>query len=230
MAKGGTDWHLAMTLSGYGYSDAVESVIPVNADSIQVSNNYIEYKRGKLTEWYVNDERGIEQGITIKEPPLNKKGTVPLYVEWEVSGLLPQMIDEGDAISFVSENRAPVLRFSGIKAWDSAGRVLPAKLSVKRHSPATSIHRIAYIVDDAKAVYPIKIDPLFTQEKKLVRLEESWSGHFGSSVSMDGNIIVVGAEGWEETEGRNSCGAAFIFYRDYGGPDNWGSGKKNNRR
>ena len=46
-------------------------------------------------------------------------------------------------------------------------------------------------------------DILFLQEQKLVRLEESWSGKYGSSVSMDGDTLVVGATDWKRTE--NCC-------------------------
>ena len=69
-------------------------------------------------------------------------------------------------------------------------------------------------------------DDLFTQGNKLVRLEESWGGEFGSSVSMDGDTLVVGATDWKRTETCCSYGAVYIYYRDRGGAGNWGEVKK----
>ena len=74
--------------------------------------------------------------------------------------------------------------------------------------------------------HPAMANDLFTQEKKLVRLEESWSGEFGSSVSMDGDTMVIGASSWKRTETCCSYGAVFIYYRDLGGIGKWGEVKK----
>ena len=48
--------------------------------------------------------------------------------------------------------------------------------------------------------------------------------HFGGTVAIDGDIIVVGAYG--AAAAGNSSGAAYVFYRNKGGPDNWGQQKK----
>ena len=37
--------------------------------SLVVIENRIEYRRGPMTEWYVNERRGIEQGFTLVAPP-----------------------------------------------------------------------------------------------------------------------------------------------------------------
>jgi len=74
--------------------------------------------------------------------------------------------------------------------------------------------------------HQVMADDLFTQETKLVRLEESWSGEFGSSVSMDGDTIAVGATSWKRTEICCSYGAVYVYYRDRGGVGNWGEVKK----
>lgn len=43
------------------------------------------------------------------------------------------------------------------------------------------------------------------------------SSQFGDDVSLDGDLLLVGAWGW------NGCqGAAFVYQRDRGGPDQWG--------
>ena len=72
-SKGDPAWHLEMTLSGYGYKGTIEPVRPDRSDTIKASGHRIEYQRGALTEWYVNDKRGFEQGVTVKEPPVGEK-------------------------------------------------------------------------------------------------------------------------------------------------------------
>lgn len=59
------------------------------------------------------------------------------------------------------------------------------------------------------------------QVKKLAASDAAASDYFGLSVSIDGDTVVVGAEG------KNSfTGAAYIFERNQGGAGNWGQVKK----
>ena len=60
-----------MTLTGYGSEGAVQ---PVDSGTLSAVGNRIEYRRGDLTEWYLNDERGLEQGFTITAPPVGTSG------------------------------------------------------------------------------------------------------------------------------------------------------------
>jgi hypothetical protein len=70
-------------------------------------------------------------------------------------------------------------------------------------------------------------------KKKIVgsgvngRLKEDW---FGNAIAISGNIIVVGANRQDYDENGNNrvlnSGAAYIFYKDEGGTDNWGLKKK----
>jgi hypothetical protein len=53
-------------------------------------------------------------------------------------------------------------------------------------------------------------------EKKLTASDLPYSQHFGASVAVSGDTIIVGAPYTGEH------GAAYIFQRDHGGPDNWG--------
>ena len=57
---------VSMTLRGYVYDGSMMSVTPVTPVA---DKNRIEYRRGDLLEWYVNDERGLEQGFTLMQRP-----------------------------------------------------------------------------------------------------------------------------------------------------------------
>jgi hypothetical protein len=56
----------SMALQGYGYGTHLD---PVAIASPSAANNRIEYRRGALTEWYVNGPLGLEQGFTIEQRP-----------------------------------------------------------------------------------------------------------------------------------------------------------------
>jgi hypothetical protein len=58
------------------------------------------------------------------------------------------------------------------------------------------------------------------QVKMLVASDAADSDYFGCSVAIDGDYVVVGAA-FEDSGGTNS-GAAYVFYRNQGGTDNWG--------
>jgi len=54
-------------------------------------------------------------------------------------------------------------------------------------------------------------------KKRIIASDFSESAQFGKSVAADGDVLVVGAFG-----DSGFIGAAYVFYRDQGGPDNWG--------
>ena len=60
------DWTWGITLQAWGPTGNTQ---PVSKPDLSVSGNRIEYRREGLTEWYVNDETGIEQGFTLDAPP-----------------------------------------------------------------------------------------------------------------------------------------------------------------
>ncbi len=57
---------------------------------------------------------------------------------------------------------------------------------------------------------------------EVVKLSPADANEFGSSVSIDGDFIVVGAR----EVGSGGSPAAYVFERNNGGPDNWGQVKK----
>ncbi len=62
------------------------------------------------------------------------------------------------------------------------------------------------------------------QVKKLTASDAEDIDYFGISVAVSGDTAIVGAS-YEDGAGSD-CGAAYVFARDQGGPDNWGQVKK----
>jgi FG-GAP repeat len=72
---------------------------------------------------------------------------------------------------------------------------------------------------------------IWTFVKKLLASDGVADDYFGTSVSISGNTVVVGAEGEShDTDGNGTIeedvGAAYIFQKDQGGTNTWGQVKK----
>ena len=94
-------------------------------------------------------------------------------------------------------------------------------LTNKRITTVQALKEISLLIDDTDAVYPLQIDPLFTQAKKLTASDAAANDRFGYSVATNGDTLVVGAY----TKNSNT-GAAYIFERNQGGAENWGQVQK----
>jgi hypothetical protein len=81
---------------------------------------------------------------------------------------------------------------------------------------------------DAGAVYIFQRDlggpENWGQVTKIIAADGQPGDNFGFSVDISGDYIVVGAP-YADNQGNNT-GAAYIFYRHQGGPDNWGQQAK----
>ncbi|HSB11688.1 MAG TPA: FG-GAP repeat protein, partial [Blastocatellia bacterium] len=193
------------SLTGYGRQQSQQPVVTVEP---VVRENRLEYVRGTLTEWYINDPRGLEQGFTLAEPPAAEDGQMGGFLVLTMaveSNLEPKPSPQGDSITFVSTDGEVRLRYSGLKAWDATGRQLPGRIEA-------SEGKIALVVDDADAVYPVTVDPLIFSETKLTASDAAGGDLFGASVAISGETIVVGAPNGDTAAGFDS-GSAYVFVR-----------------
>lgn len=60
------EWEFVLQLEQLGYEGSLE---PVETAAPIAEGNRVEYRRGALTEWYVNRPDGLEQGFTLVEAP-----------------------------------------------------------------------------------------------------------------------------------------------------------------
>jgi CSLREA domain-containing protein len=204
-------WEWGLTLSGYGYEGDVR---PVAAATLHADANRIAYERGPLTEWYVNDERGLEQGFTLASPPsLRGQGWSEgdLILELALSGdLTPNLSDDGSAIEFTTLGGVRVLRYSDLHAYDATGRPLLAQMRL------VTAHAIHITVDDAGARYPITVDPMATGPNWTAEGNQAGAS-FGYSVGTAGDVdgdgyddVIVGASWYDN--GQTDEGRAFVYH------------------
>ncbi len=178
-----------------------------------VKGSRVEYRRGDLTEWYVNDERGLEQGFTIASPPVripNGEEASLLVLQLAVTGdLSPTLTSDGQAIELTTEGGVRVLRYGSLYVEDARGRELPAHLAID-----SSL--ISIVVDDSSATYPIVVDPLLSSPSWTAESNQA-SVNFGLSVGTAGDVngdgysdVVVGAYRYDNGEADE--GRAYVYH------------------
>ncbi|HYL78170.1 MAG TPA: hypothetical protein VEU96_28400, partial [Bryobacteraceae bacterium] len=186
-------------LTGYGYGERLRT--PASAEPT-VAGNRVEYRRGDLTEWYVNGAQGLEQGFTLAKRPGTAGEGELLAIALGVAGELAPKL-KADAVLFES-SKGVVLRYAGLKASDARGRVLSSRLEVRGGE-------IRLMVEDRGAQYPLVVDPTWTQQQKLTASDGTVNGAFGASVSLSGDTAVIGVP-----RKNSSQGAAHVFVRSGG--------------
>ena len=207
---GGADWEWGLRLTGYGYEGAIQ---PLASGSLTADGNRVEYHRSALTEWYINDEHGLEQGFTIGAPPGGTSmefGAGLLVLEMTMNGdLTPTLFDDGQAVELITKGGVRVLRYGSLYAEDAAGHRLPAHLTVGPKG-------ISVLIDDTSAIYPIVVDPLVTSPSWTAESDQA-SAEFGFSVGTAGDVngdaysdVIVGAVAYDI--GEFNEGKVFVYH------------------
>lgn len=97
-----------MPLSAFG---AVGDLRPVSPAIRQIYANRVTYQRDELSEWYVNDQNGLEQGFTLTQAPSHAT-TNELALELTILGTLTPRLDANDvALELLSTGGVTVLQF-----------------------------------------------------------------------------------------------------------------------
>jgi uncharacterized repeat protein (TIGR01451 family) len=197
-SEGGWQWELP--LRAYGRGAGMQRVRSAEkADQ----GARLEYRRGALTEWYVNVGPAIEQGFTLSEKPAGS-GKLALHFELRTD-LVPTLSADKRSVSFTTP-AGPRLRYSDLAAFDARGAQLPARFVLEPGS-------LVLEVDDRGAVYPLTIDPLIYMEAKQVAFDALTGDGYGSSVSVDVDTAVVGAPGDDDPIAGDGTGAAYVYVR-----------------
>lgn len=201
----GPDWSWGLQLTGIGRAG---DLCRPEAARLRVDGDRVELVRGRLTEWYINDERGLEQGFTLEEPWPGADDE--LVVRMAVTGSLRPKMEAGHrAIGFAPPDGATVLRFGQLLAWDASGRELPVRFGLADNG-------LEIAVATTGARYPIVIDPLATAAAWTATVDKE-GAYFGTSVAGAGDVngdgyddVIVGAPDFDN--GLGGEGAVFVFY------------------
>jgi hypothetical protein len=189
VTSGATRVGFSLRASGYGGSlRALARVSPT------ATANLVSYRYPGVEAWYANGPLGLEQGFTITRPPYARaSGTLTLSIAVSGNARLALASDRQSVVLAYPGGSA--LRYGGLSATDSRGRELPSWIEQKNRELLVS-------VDTTGAHYPLKIDPLIQQGKKLTAPGTSF---FGREVALsgDGTTALISSLG----------GAVYVFTR-----------------
>lgn len=208
------NWLLKLSLVSYGYQGHEIDVQPAE---LLVNKNQIEYQRGSFIEWYLNNEKGLEQGFTLEHPPVGVGDRFIINIL--ANGDLSAEYDEDNkAIIFSTVDGKQQLRYGGLFANDALGTHLP--FSMKLHNQGIGSSLIQLSVDAQDAIFPITIDPTIeglSVDYSLKLTTDQTGDNFGYSVSTAGDVnndgfddVIVGAP--LHDNGQQDEGSAFVYY------------------
>ncbi|WP_168205823.1 MBG domain-containing protein [Geobacter sp. FeAm09] len=193
-------WRLS--LCGIGRGDERQAL---PSASPEAKANRVEYRRGDVTEWYVNGPLGLEQGFTLSRAP-ESRGAGTLSLALQLPDKMQARVAENKTdVSMIGQGDASSLSYGKLAAWDATGKSLRAWFETGRSG-------LQIRVDDSGAQYPITIDPL-VQQQELTASDPAVSDWFGASVALsgDGTTALIGAYN------KNSAkGAAYVFAKSGG--------------
>jgi len=200
-------WEWGLKLASYGRVGYLQSPIVTKPTA---NGNRIEYRRGDLTEWYVNDARGLEQGFTLHHPPPSQGENIGVQVDLRIAGNLhANLSNDGQQIEFLTRDSVRVLSYGQLEATDATSRKLPARFTLAGE-------HFSILVDDASAVYPITIDPLATSPNWTAEGDQDYA-YFGLSVSTAGDVngdgfsdIIISAPYYDN--GQTDEGRAYVYH------------------
>ncbi len=197
----GRVWVALRGVSAAGRTVSVRSASPAG------HANRVSYRRGAITEWYVNGPSGLEQGFTIARPtPAGARDSLALSLTLRTSGELRARAAAG-GVDLLVRGRA-ALRYGGLTVVDARGRALPAWMSLRGA-------RLVLHVRTARAAFPITVDPI-VQDGVLLAGDGQAGDALGQSVAVSGPLVAVGAPD-ATVGGQTDAGAVYLFSEPSGG-------------
>jgi hypothetical protein len=155
-------------------SSSISSV--ANTGTVASDGQTVRFTRSRLVEEYSVSMDGVRQDFVVRERPV---GDGELAVQLTVSGARVEPAAFG--AQFVLENSGRKIAYSRLRATDATGKELPARMEVRPTSPM-----LALLVNDTDAVYPIRIDPTFS--------DANWIS-MGGIPGADGAVRAVVVDG-----------------------------------
>src|SRR5215813_2835162 len=216
-ASDNQDSQIGMKLTGFGYSQKLhrlaEGQMTSEGNRIEYARRSADGKSSGLVEWYINKAEGLEQGFTINKRPAENRSGDMLTVALETTGIM-KLQEDRRGVVFEGKDGKPLLAYSGLNAYDARGEEMSSEVVLAGKE-------LRLEVDDTAAVYPLTIDPTFSQAAKLTANDGVADDNFGYSISISGDTVVVGSP-FHNIGANDDQGSAYVFRQNQGGANQWG--------
>jgi hypothetical protein len=171
------------------------------AGRVTTDGNVVRFIRFGVTEEYSVSMDGVQQDFVIQSPPqlLTVHSSLvtsgELRVELEVTGAGVEPAHYGARL--VLENSGRNIAYSRLLVVDATGRELPARMEVVSATPSLNPHPSTFniFVNDTDAVYPIRIDPTFSDENwiSMGGIPGASNPVYAAVVDDSGNLYIGGS-------------------------------------
>jgi hypothetical protein len=151
---------------------------------VEVAGDLVRFSRVGVVEEYSTSVDGVRQDFVISQRPA---GVGNLRVELALSGARAEKANCG--VKLVLERSGRKLSYNRLRAVDASGQELAVRMEV------LSANRLALLVSDVTATYPVRIDPTFSDAnwKSLnTGIPGASSQVFAQTVDGNGNVYVGG--------------------------------------
>jgi len=195
---------------------------------VSVDGQTVRFIRSSLVEEYSVTMDGVRQDfVVLKKPGSRLAGSLvrstegELRLELAVSGARVEPTSHGAQL--VLEHSGRKIVYSRLKATDANGRELPARIEPTSKSKIDNLKSemtLAVVVNDADAVYPLRIDPTFSDANWVSMggvpgasggvmaavVDDSGNLYIGGGFGMIGEVVVNFIAKWDGT-GWSSLGS-----------------------
>jgi len=167
--------------------------------TVAIDAQTVRFTRPRLVEEYSVSMDGVRQDFLVMERPA---GTGELTLRLAVSGARVEPAASGARL--VLDNSGRRIAYSRLRVTDATGRQLPARIQAgiksEIRNPKSEMD-LAVVLNDADAIYPVRIDPTFS--------DANWSS-MGGVPGADSVVFAVAADG----AGNVYIGGAFTVAGD----------------
>lgn len=168
---------VATTIGRHPSSNIEAQALPATG-RIESDGDLVRFVRPGLIEEYSTSMDGVRQDFLVQKRP---EGEGELRIELAVDGARAENVDFGARLALKNSGRH--IAYSRLRVEDAEGRILPARIEI------AAADRLAIFVADAGAVYPVRIDPTFS--------DENWISMGGGLPGANGEVLaaVVSSDG-----------------------------------
>jgi hypothetical protein len=143
---------LRFALSGPAIGRGITLAPVRNFAAPSLGQRRVTFSSPGADEWYARTPSGVEQGFIIAD---RRAGQGPLEIAQTISSNTSARLQAGGkGVRFGSKTRG--LSYAHLAVTDATGAGIAASMRLAGH-------RLAITINDAHAVYPLRIDPVSTQ-------------------------------------------------------------------
>jgi hypothetical protein len=174
--------------------------------TVAIEGQTARFTRPRLVEEYSVSMDGVRQDFVVLERP---PGAGELAVRLAVSGAKVEPAAGGAQL--VLEHSGRKIAYSRLRATDATGKELTTRMDVIPAKAGTSNGALAVVVNDAEAVYPVRIDPTFSDANwismggipgadstvRAALVDGAGNLYIGGDFTIVGDVFAKGIAKWD---------------------------------